>query len=222
MFALQGCIRAALAAGILLASAAPAMAETLTGTFVRYQASGAGVANDNHITGLAGGSPFRGGIVFTVPAGETISAAEMSLFAGGANGGPNTLVLYEVTTSGATLLAAGGGAASYTDLGDGAVFGSQAGITNSQAFTISLNPAGLAAINAARGGTFALGLVNGTIETADDHLFGGTSGGDPRTIALTRTPPAPVPTMSEWAMVLLGAILAGGTALHLQRRRLTA
>ena len=34
--------------------------------------------------------------------------------------------------------------------------------------------------------------------------------------------PAPVPTLSEWAMIVLGLILAGGTALHLQRRRLAA
>lgn len=34
--------------------------------------------------------------------------------------------------------------------------------------------------------------------------------------------PAPVPTMSEWAMILFGTILAGGAALYIQRRRLTA
>jgi ubiquitin len=32
-------------------------------------------------------------------------------------------------------------------------------------------------------------------------------------------PPAAVPTMSEWAMILLGLSLAGGAAFHLQRRR---
>lgn len=32
-------------------------------------------------------------------------------------------------------------------------------------------------------------------------------------------PPAPVPTLSEWAMILLGAILAGAAALTLSRRR---
>lgn len=32
----------------------------------------------------------------------------------------------------------------------------------------------------------------------------------------------PVPTMAEWAMILFGLILAGGAALHLQRRRLIA
>lgn len=30
---------------------------------------------------------------------------------------------------------------------------------------------------------------------------------------------APVPTLSEWAMILFGAVLAGGAALLIQRRR---
>jgi len=34
--------------------------------------------------------------------------------------------------------------------------------------------------------------------------------------------PAPVPTLSEWAMILLGLILAGGAALYIQRRQLIA
>lgn len=36
---------------------------------------------------------------------------------------------------------------------------------------------------------------------------------------LTSGAPAPVPTLSEWAMILLGAVLAGGAALQLHRRR---
>lgn len=32
-------------------------------------------------------------------------------------------------------------------------------------------------------------------------------------------PPAPVPTVSEWAMILLGMMLAGGAALTIHRRR---
>ena len=34
--------------------------------------------------------------------------------------------------------------------------------------------------------------------------------------------PAPVPTMSEWAMILFGLILAGGAALSVQRRQFSA
>lgn len=36
------------------------------------------------------------------------------------------------------------------------------------------------------------------------------------------TAPTPVPTMSEWAMILFGLTLAGGAALYIQRRQLTA
>lgn len=34
--------------------------------------------------------------------------------------------------------------------------------------------------------------------------------------------PAAVPTLTEWAMILFGALLAGGAALHLQHRRRAA
>lgn len=34
--------------------------------------------------------------------------------------------------------------------------------------------------------------------------------------------PVSVPTMTEWALILFGAIMAGGAALYIQRRRLTA
>ena len=32
--------------------------------------------------------------------------------------------------------------------------------------------------------------------------------------------PALVPTMSEWAMILMGVVFAGGAAVYIQRRRL--
>jgi len=31
--------------------------------------------------------------------------------------------------------------------------------------------------------------------------------------------PTPVPTLTEWAMIMLGALLAGGAVLQLERRR---
>lgn len=46
-----------------------------------------------------------------------------------------------------------------------------------------------------------------------------TSGAGPTLIGGS---PAPVPTMSEWAMILFGTVLAGGAALYLQRRRFMA
>lgn len=40
-----------------------------------------------------------------------------------------------------------------------------------------------------------------------------------KTIGAAVPPPTPVPTLTEWAMILLGALLAGGAALTLHRRR---
>ena len=39
---------------------------------------------------------------------------------------------------------------------------------------------------------------------------------------VTQATVAAVPTMSEWAMILFGTVLAGGAALYLQRRRMQA
>jgi len=39
------------------------------------------------------------------------------------------------------------------------------------------------------------------------------------TLTVGGVAPAPVPTLTEWAMILLGALLAGGAVLQLERRR---
>ena len=38
-------------------------------------------------------------------------------------------------------------------------------------------------------------------------------------VTITGVPVSPAPTLSEWAMILFGVMLAGGAALHIQRRR---
>lgn len=43
-----------------------------------------------------------------------------------------------------------------------------------------------------------------------------------KTIGAAVPPPTPVPTLTEWAMILLAVLLAGGAAMHLQGRRRTA
>lgn len=47
-----------------------------------------------------------------------------------------------------------------------------------------------------------------------DAVFSATFDAAPAPVA------TPVPTLSEWAMILLGAIIAGGAALYIQRRQL--
>ncbi|MBB5744454.1 IPTL-CTERM sorting domain-containing protein [Brevundimonas variabilis] len=39
-------------------------------------------------------------------------------------------------------------------------------------------------------------------------------------VVLDAGAPAPIPTLSEWAMILFGTILAGGAALYIQRRQM--
>ena len=38
-------------------------------------------------------------------------------------------------------------------------------------------------------------------------------------VSVVRTAPPPIPTMTEWALILFGSVLAGAAALYLQRRR---
>ncbi len=54
--------------------------------------------------------------------------------------------------------------------------------------------------------------TSATTVNGADSLTSGTIVGVPAA--------APVPTLSEWAMILLGVIMAGGAALYIQRRRL--
>ena len=67
-------------------------------------------------------------------------------------------------------------------------------------------------------GTAPSGEVNSCL------LFVTTDPGDSRADSMLQLPlgaPAPVPTLSEWAMILFGTLLAGGAALMVQRRRMT-
>lgn len=49
-----------------------------------------------------------------------------------------------------------------------------------------------------------------------------TNGAGSSLTTAAAAPPDTVPTLSEWAMILFGALLAGGAALHVQRRRFAA
>ena len=68
--------------------------------------------------------------------------------------------------------------------------------------------------------TYQAGPPDGVLSSATingaDHL---TCGADRFMLPGAVVVPAPVPTLSEWAMILLAAMLAGGAALMIQRRR---
>ena len=64
-----------------------------------------------------------------------------------------------------------------------------------------------------------------TVAVVHDRLVVDVSSNDQEnlsSISYIQAAPAPVPTMSEWAMILFGLILAGGAALYVQRRQFAA
>lgn len=60
--------------------------------------------------------------------------------------------------------------------------------------------------------------------TGGDYVINSeaTNGAGSSLTTAAAAPPATVPTLSEWAMILFGVILAGGAALYVQRRRFAA
>jgi hypothetical protein len=71
-------------------------------------------------------------------------------------------------------------------------------------------------------GTLRLDLKSSGTDIQDaaaNPIAGGFTSGEVR---LVGAPPAAVPTLTEWAMILLGLMLAGVAALTIQRRRTAA
>lgn len=70
--------------------------------------------------------------------------------------------------------------------------------------------------------TYSVNVPNGQTLVVVVHEVN-PGGGVGQTYTLTvSTPPAPVPTLSEWAMILMGLTLAGGAVVLIQRRRFAA
>lgn len=59
----------------------------------------------------------------------------------------------------------------------------------------------------------------GIVDSDNIGLAGGFTSGEVRTVS---QPVQPVPTLSEWSMIVLGTLLAGGAALYIRRRHATA
>jgi len=81
----------------------------------------------------------------------------------------------------------------------------------------------LSPIKTNAGGTLTINTTIGVggLFTCTGACTGGnfTAGRSIATGSLVGAPVAPVPTLSEWAMILFGTILAGGAALYIQRRQ---
>ncbi len=91
-------------------------------------------------------------------------------------------------------------------------------------------PAGLTLTPQFGGATLAgtpttAGTTDFIVRFTSDNFFCGTPPcapiitDVPFRLTVQATGPAPVPTLSEWAMILFGTVLAGAAALTIQRRR---
>jgi hypothetical protein len=156
-----------------------------------------GSANNNYFAGYAFGNEYRNFFTFDLT-GVTgpFANASLSLPNIGPNiGAPLTFSLFALTTSPGSLGSPGAGI--FEDLGDGALYGSI--VVPSDAtdpVVITLNAAGLAAVNSALGGQFALG---GAVATPDSYLFFDNS--EQRLPELTLSS---VPEPSTGAVVIAG------------------
>ncbi len=207
-----------------LVAASPASAQTQTATQAGWVEvngnSRNGInANNNIITGVENAEDWRSFVTFAVPStAQNYATAEIRLNASSVTGGPNTLEIFDVSTNVATDPVA----TVYADLGTGVSYGTATNLAGNSSVVVVLNSQGLAAINAAKGSTITFGMRNATLTTNPDFIFGSSGGSSPRSLVLTSVPVAPVPTMSEWAMILLGLMMACGAALLIQRRQTAA
>lgn len=178
--------------------------------------------NANTFTGRTSAEDHRSYITFPVAASAVAyTSAVVRVNTANVRNGPNDLTLYDVTSDIATATPAD----LYTDFGSGTVLGTITGLNaNNATVDITLSSAGLAAVNAARGGVISIGFVSSPTTAEPDGVFGGSFPSTTRRLVLgpaaVAVSPAPVPTMSEWAMILFGMVLAGAAALYLQRRRM--
>ena len=149
-------------------------AYTQTGSF---GTGGSGTLQGNYLTGAFNGNEYRSFYNFDLSAltGTVASAAfKISTVATVSAGGPNeTFGLFDFTGSILFLIVGAGGVNAWTDLGTGTLLGSlPIPIGSSELLSIEINAAGVAALNSALGGEFALGGANMTIGGDGEYLFG--------------------------------------------------
>jgi hypothetical protein len=212
------CKRIALAVCMILllatASLASASDQTITavasGYYGQYDSSAHGYTMQNYFAGSIGSDPDNNFFVFALSgiSGTIQSPSSLNLIMP-ANGiyAPNgtlTYTLFDVSTPISQLVAGTPSASIWEDLGSGTVYGS-ASIEDGNAgsvFMVSFNEAGIAALNAANGGYFAVGGSITNLNGNDGYAFGYTNNGETATLQLD---PTAVPTPEPTALMLIGA-----------------
>jgi hypothetical protein len=212
-----------------LSAAAPASADVINAIDSGWYAeTGLHVAtNDNYVVGEVAGLVRHNFFVFDLTAVvDDIASASVQLY-NPTNALPalrgyispdatETFDLYDVSTPIASLSASSAigpaGVAVFDDLGTGTVLGQRvvSAADNGTTISLTLNADGLAALNAARGGLFALGGALSSLGGADnEYVFGfsvALDNPDVRRLEF-RTQPA-VPEPATLALLGIGAAFA--------------
>jgi hypothetical protein len=194
--------------------------------------------NTNYVTG-AFEAEYRSFFVFHLPVfTQPIISAKLDLFNfGGSDDIPagyysddstETLSFFKVSTSIPTLIAGGSGLTGiFSDLGTGPAYGSTtvSSASNGQYVSLFLNSAFLADLNAASGGSIALGgaLMSLADPNGYEFVFGNTdlSSANPAvrlTLVAGTASNIPVPEPSTYGLFAVGALALGAIRRRMNRR----
>lgn len=171
-----------LIAGIAITSGL-VQAATVTATYQgQYNSGGTHLNNNNYIAGDAFGFSYRNFFVFNLASlSGTVTSATLNLAqpSNGYSSGAASEVyeLFDVSTAISTLTAGTGGVSAFTDLGSGTSLGTVTvnSATNGTTVQVAFNSAGLAAIQAALGGQFAVGGALAGAGSSPRYTFGSTA-----------------------------------------------
>ncbi len=176
-----------------------------------FGTGGSGTATGNYLTGNHNGNEYRSFFNFDLSAlSDTITSATFIISLDGTFGGSpdttETLGLFDVTSSIPALIGNTGGATAFNDLGTGVLYGSSFVSTSATSgnIIISMNASGLADLNNAIGGDFAIGGALLSLSGANEEFVFGSSLGVPLTqLDLDISIPEPA------TLLLLGSGLVG-------------
>jgi PEP-CTERM motif len=162
-------------------------------------------AQNNYLAGGDAGLGHRNHFDFAIPTfADLPTTARLILDDPASAGGTQTYSLYSLGTFGTY---------DFSDIGQGAVYGTANIPPNDFAVTVSLKSDALAAIIADQGGTFSLGGVDSG-ETAGGFQFGDTLSDNATLELATSIAAVPEPT----SLAVFGAALAGFAVMRRRKR----